>query len=110
MAWYQEIIEVNGSRISRTEAEARQQPHWLYRLFDADGVLLYIGQTRNPKARFQNWFSKALNAPRFEWVHEAVRCDWHQYPDWWAVTAAEKQAIEVEGPAHNVYHQPLRVA
>lgn len=90
---------------------ARQEPHWLYRLYDADGVLLYIGQTRNPAQRFRGWFMDHKNGyGRARWVSEAVRVDWRRYPNYDAVIAAEKLAIETERPLHNRQHQPQRVA
>lgn len=104
-----DIVEVRGSRISFREAQSRSQAHWLYRLFDADERLLYVGQTRNPVARFHGWFSRST-LPRYRWFNEVVRVDWIQHPDWWAVTEAEKRAIESEAPRHNRQHQPLRVA
>lgn len=86
----------------------RREPHWLYRLFNADGELLYIGQTRRPVARFQLWLSRSRsNAP---WFLTVTRVDWQAFPDWWLVTAAEKRAIETERPQFNRNHQPQRVA
>lgn len=90
---------------------ARRQPHWLYRLYDADGVLLYIGQTRNPAQRFRGWLSDhAARGTRASWFDEAVRVDWRRYPNYGVVIAAEKLAIETERPLHNRQHQPQRVA
>lgn len=88
----------------------RAQPHWLYRLFDAEGALLYVGQTRAPAQRFRLWFSRATSSHRYGWFNAATLVVWQRYPDWWAVTAAEKSAIETERPIHNRDHQPRRVA
>lgn len=92
------------------EIAGRNEPHWLYRLFDADGVLLYIGQTRRPAARFQIWFSRASREDRFAWLYTAVRAEWQRFPNHSAVVAAEKAAIEDGLPRHNNQHMPRRVA
>lgn len=90
-------------------AQRRQQPHWLYRMYDADGVLLYIGQTSNPVGRFTAWLGRACTNRR-PWVLTVTRVDWRRYPNHDAVVAAEKLAIETERPIHNRDHQPRRVA
>lgn len=86
---------------------------WLYRMFDAAGVLLYIGQTKNPEQRIAGWYSRASNPP-YHWFAAVVRIEWQQYPDRVSVLAAEKAAIETERPRYNRNHQPrpfpLRVA
>lgn len=96
--------------IERREVR-RAAPHWLYRLFDADGVLLYVGQTSDPVQRFRQWVGYARRTPDlYGWFRHVVRCDWQQFPNWDAVVGAEKRAIETERPKHNIYHQPKRVA
>jgi hypothetical protein len=76
--------------------------HILYRTYDHDGQLLYVGITNNPMGRFRS--------------HEVTK-------DWWPnvaeiklatfesrddLVAAEREAILTEKPLHNVVHNPSR--
>jgi predicted GIY-YIG superfamily endonuclease len=70
----------------------------VYRFRDAAGDLLYVGMTRNPRARFHNhaadkpWWPE-VDAKAIEWL------------DTWAEAhAAEIAAIRAEKPRHNVQH------
>jgi hypothetical protein len=96
-----------------TRANPRVQPPavkvWrLYRFYDADGVLLYIGQTgRMPLERLiEHLYEQG-------WAHEIAR--WEVDPRTWAteadVLAAEEAAIRVEKPCYNWQHNegPHRV-
>lgn len=89
-------------------AARRHEPTWLYRCFDADGVLLYIGQTRVPYNRMAVWRNDLRHPhPRRKsaaWFALVRRIDWRLYPDWWAARDAERDAIRAERPLHNVQH------
>lgn len=77
---------------------ASQGPCVLYRLFDADDVLLYVGisskvyRRLNGHRRVQPWWS-AVTSVRIE-----------TYPTKDAALAAEALAIRTEGPRHNITH------
>lgn len=45
--------------------------HWLYRVFDAEGRLLYIGRTANPWQRISHQLCSA-----WRWRDAADRIDW----------------------------------
>jgi predicted GIY-YIG superfamily endonuclease len=79
-------------------------PAWLYRFYDGDGAVLYIGITKNLGARFSD------HARNSTWWDEArnVTVQWH--PDWDAADAAETAAVRAEQPRHNVAkkREPLR--
>jgi transcriptional regulator with XRE-family HTH domain/predicted GIY-YIG superfamily endonuclease len=72
--------------------------HVLYRMFDADNRLLYVGLTNNPKDRFgshrsaKHWWSgvATITLETFSTPQELV--------------AAERAAIENEKPLHNILH------
>lgn len=76
---------------------------WVYRLYDADGTLLYIGCTENLEARriqhtgYQQWWpmvaSYRLTGP-FETRLAAL--------------TAERDAIKAEQPQFNIHHNPNR--
>lgn len=82
----------------------RHEPHWVYRLFDAYGVLLYVGMTRDPVNRFSTWRN---NTPA--WWGDVSRIDWRKYPDYEQAKQAETFAIRSEGPRHNKLHNHLRL-
>jgi len=66
----------------------------LYRLFDADDRLLYVGIAFNPEARWNEHRGKA-------WWPSVVRksVEWH--PTRLVALEAEARAIEAESPRHN---------
>jgi hypothetical protein len=75
------------------------RPAALYRLFSADGTLLYIGIAYNPERRM---YAHSLAQP---WWPEVARheIDWH--PDWDTAYDAESAAIEAGKPRHNLQKQ-----
>lgn len=77
----------------------QNQPHALYRFFDASDDLLYVGVTANPGAR---WPKHASGKP---WWTEVSRVQVENYTDRPSVLAAEKAAIQTEAPRYNVMHK-----
>lgn len=72
--------------------------HALYRFFDKDDRLLYVGITLNPGAR---WKQHSKDKP---WWHEVARVTVEHFPDRETVLEAERAAIITERPLHNVVH------
>lgn len=72
--------------------------HTLYRFFDAEGRLLYVGRTINPGRR---WREHERHADWFADVATATRV---AYPDADDLADAEIAAIQTERPLHNVAH------
>ncbi len=68
----------------------------LYRLFDAEGVLLYIGIARNPDERMK--YHIAFK----RWWSEVARTDLEWFGDRAAALAAEAVAIREECPRYNI--------
>ncbi|MFF0777065.1 GntR family transcriptional regulator [Streptomyces sp. NPDC003720] len=70
----------------------------LYRLFDAEGRLLYVGITTDPHQRWKR------HAMFMSWWGQVARrtVDW--LPSWQEALAAEKRAIQEEGPRFNGTH------
>lgn len=76
-------------------AAIEDRPHYIYRHFDADGRLLYVGLTVNPRKRpfarqGRPWVASShiqVSAPMGK--DEAL--------------AAERAAIRDEAPVHNIY-------
>jgi len=74
------------------------QPHALYRAFDINGQLLYVGISVNPTARFNQhraikpWWTVLAN----------MTVEWHKSRE--AALDAERDAIIAEKPIHNIMH------
>lgn len=70
----------------------------LYRFWDITDVLLYVGITRDPPARFgQHGKDKS-------WWRDVARIDLEWHPSRNAAEVAEKAAIEDEKPLYNIVH------
>ena len=72
----------------------------LYRLRDCAGVLLYIGITHDPEARWR------AHAATKAWWSEVTRKEVEWHPDRCCAEAAEVAAIRAELPRHNVDDSP----
>jgi predicted GIY-YIG superfamily endonuclease len=76
------------------------EPTALYRLYNADGALLYIGVTDNPERRFKQhrdtkpWWPQVAQKTT-EWCPTRLRA-----------LAEEATAIEAEAPIYNLEHNP----
>ncbi|MEU3990137.1 GntR family transcriptional regulator [Streptomyces platensis] len=76
------------------------EPTALYRLYDADGLLLYVGISSNPQRR---WWEHAARYASAWWPLVATRTvEWLDTRD--LAAAAERHAIKTESPAHNFAH------
>jgi predicted GIY-YIG superfamily endonuclease len=73
-----------------------ETPTALYRLYDAEGKLLYIGITGDIKARF------AQHAETKAWWPDVTRktVEWHAARS--EASQAELEAIKAERPVHNI--------
>lgn len=69
--------------------------HVLYRMFDRDDVLLYVGITNNPKTRFR---SHAISQ---DWWGQVANITVKTFPTRGQLVAAETKAIHEENPIHN---------
>lgn len=81
--------------------DLENQPHWLYRWYDQDDRLLYVGITNNIERRI-NEHRDEKHWARQPGVYCVVERD--PYPSRSAVLDAEERAIWREGPKHNVVH------
>ncbi|MFE9735444.1 GIY-YIG nuclease family protein [Streptomyces sp. NPDC005863] len=71
----------------------------LYRLFDRDGRLLYVGISRNPDVR---WGQHSLTK---DWWHEVERRETKWLATRTRAEDAERQAIQTEHPRYNTQHR-----
>lgn len=72
--------------------------HALYRFWNADDQLLYVGITLNPGAR---WKAHQYDKP---WWSNVARITIELHPDRAAALASERAAIHAERPLYNVVH------
>jgi predicted GIY-YIG superfamily endonuclease len=85
---------------SAPEAGDQNEPAALYRLYNTDGTLLYIGITDNPDRRFKQhrdtkpWWPQ-VTQKSVEWRPNRLRA-----------LADEAAAIEAETPIYNIEHNP----
>lgn len=77
---------------------AEPVPTFVYRFFDAHGVLLYVGISYDPSTR---WHHHRLTQPWWKSVTE-IRAS--LYPSRTNALAEEYRAIKEERPLHNVIH------
>lgn len=70
--------------------------HVLYRLYDQDGALLYVGITNSIPNRFKR------HADEQRWWPEVTGCRVEFLPDRAALQRAERDAIWFERPRHNI--------
>lgn len=82
--------------------------HYVYRCYDAEGVLLYIGCSRDVEGRMavhlSNWFNPASVHLRFH----MDRYDSVEYPDKETARRAERESIAAEAPLLNVHYNQGR--
>lgn len=71
---------------------------WLYRMFDQEGVLLYIGISQDAFVRFSQ---HTKDKP---WIDQVARWEREVYPARKVALEAEKAAIKAEFPLYNVVH------
>lgn len=70
----------------------------LYRIFDDDGALLYVGATTNPGLRI------GTHAQSQPWWDEAAEIKLERFDTLDELIEEEKAAIQIEGPRYNVIH------
>ncbi|MCI3277609.1 hypothetical protein [Streptomyces cylindrosporus] len=92
---------VNGRPAARAEPWQSAQPAAVYRLYDADGQLLYIGSAFQPAVRQGHHARKP-------WGPEIARREDRWYRDRETAYAEETVAIRSELPRYNVTDNPER--
>lgn len=76
--------------------------HVLYRFYSATGQLLYVGITMNPPQRFK------AHRDSKDWWPEVAGISIEHYASRTDLANAERRAIQVERPLHNVVHTKKR--
>lgn len=73
---------------------------WLYRLYDAEGALLYVGCPASTRTRLQ------AGLCRKDWLGEIAHIQVQEFATLQAALAEEAVALVAEGPLHNVTEAP----
>ena len=76
----------------------------LYRAFDAEHRLLYVGISSNPAQRL----GQHTNSGPWDWVHHTVEITLEPYSDRKSAAAAERCAIRDEDPVWNIAGRPIQ--
>lgn len=82
---------------SRDRVMRENLPHFVYRLYDADDRLLYIGCTRRFTGRLHDHMREKLWAADID--HWTIS---DPYPNQFDARIAEGEAIRTEHPIHNI--------
>lgn len=72
--------------------------HTLYRFFDGDSTLLYVGRTVDARSRFRT------HERTKEWFDGVARIEREVFPTAESLATAEVAAIRSEHPLHNIQH------
>jgi predicted GIY-YIG superfamily endonuclease len=73
----------------------------LYRLYDAESNLIYVGVSYQPRYRLTQHKQKKV------WWPEVARVEIHWYPDRRPAEDIERDAIRAEAPRYNTVHHPV---
>ncbi len=82
-------------------ADIPEQPG-VYRFFDSEDRILYVGKALNLKSRLSNYFQSNLPDRTNRMVHEAVRVDW-------TIVNGEVEALQLEFSWIKQYNPPFNV-
>ena len=98
----EERLEAEIAISIRKQEERDNRPHYVYRYFDAQDRLLYVGVTINLKQR------DAAHRHNSAWRVDAVRREVEEYPNRETAYKCEAIAIREESPLHNRQGLPPR--
>jgi len=82
----------------------RYQEHLVYRMYDVDGRLLYVGQTSSMAERLR------AHRTATPWFDEIACVTSVAVPDRASALAEEATTIREERPLYNVHHNPSTAA
>ncbi|RMH12977.1 MAG: nuclease [Gemmatimonadetes bacterium] len=90
----------------RTHAENRPG---VYRMFDAEGGLLYVGKSIRVRTRLLSYFRAGPGEKAQRLMHETARIEWDYIPNEFAALVTEMKAIQRWRPRFNVQHKRKRI-
>ena len=77
------------------------EPYFLYRFYDEDDTLLYIGITNDPERRL---YQHTAQKP---WADDIARTEYAVFANKTEATAAEAALIKQLSPLHNIVHNSV---
>ena len=86
----------NSDNTTTTELTAGAKTHQLYKHYDSEGVLLYVGISLSATNRLYQHKSES------HWYHNIARVDIENFPSRVELMAAEIKQIRELGPLHNI--------
>lgn len=93
----------------KTPTYKSTRPHFVYRIFDKDDQLLYIGCTNDVEGRISMHMQISTPlAASWEIARRIDRYTSEEYPNETTAHDAERKAITEEAPLLNRQHNPLR--
>ncbi len=97
-----------GRRLRRLRAEVRasaQNRPGVYRMYDGQGALLYVGKSVRVRARLLSYFRGRASEKAAAILRRAERIDWEPQPSEFAALLREMRLIRDRKPPHNVQHR-----
>ena len=95
---YSERCDKANKRRMKGKCTDNEPSYTLYRAYDSDGILLYIGQSISALTRTGH------HAKYASWFRYCYSLTFQRYADKEVLAIAEKTAIEKEKPVFNVVH------
>ncbi|MGA0615617.1 integrase arm-type DNA-binding domain-containing protein [Paracoccus sp. KR1-242] len=81
----------------------REQQTTVYRYYDAEDRLLYVGCSARP-------FHRVTNHKDKPWMNDVARATFERFPNFWLARQSEAEAIRSEAPLYNVLHNEANPA
>jgi len=92
-------MEKETSTIEDGDAQPRSTVTQLYRHFDANGNLLYVGISISAMVRLSQ------HKDFSPWYADVARVEIENFPTRQDAMRAEREAVRTESPTHNIHHQ-----
>lgn len=84
-----------------TRSRQDERPYWVYRLYAADGELVYVGKSVSPSQRIADHRTGYQQARSKTWMSRVVRSELTRFENEILARDAEAKAIATEKPTEN---------
>jgi excinuclease ABC subunit C len=88
-------------------AHAENRPG-VYRLYDRDGRILYVGKSVRVRGRLLSYFRRQESEKTVELMKQAQGAEWEYVPDEFGALIREMRLIQTYRPRYNVQHKRQR--
>ena len=98
----------DGRRLRRLRGEVRDGADnrpGVYRMYDGDGSLLYVGKSVRLRSRLLSYFRSRTSEKSAEILRRTERIEWEAQPSEFAALLREMRLIRAHRPPHNVQHR-----